>query len=129
MDPTKTGVLETYDALGRLPLHYGALYGLAGVCQLILNSLQEWGQSSSAAREAVLSADSEGYTPLHSAVVRNHAAVTRLFLDTLRMAYQNDDEARDQHLRSVLGGLLPALNFQYDDIVHLLVSSHIDINY
>lgn len=127
---SQKGVLQADDALGRLPLHYGALYGLTAICQSILNYLQEWGQGSFAAREAVLSADSEGCTPLHSAVIRNHAAVTRLFLDTLESKYQTGDEARDQHLKSVLGGLLlVALKSQYDDVVHLLVSSHIDINH
>jgi len=130
LGPSQKVVLQADDALGRLPLHYGALYGLSAICQSILNSLQVWGPGSSAAREAVLSTDSEGHTPLHCAVIHNHAAVTGLFLDTLEMDYQNSDEARDQHLMSVLGGLLlVALKSQYDDTVHLLVSTHIDISH
>jgi glycerophosphodiester phosphodiesterase len=130
LGPGQNGILQADDTLGRLPLHYGALYGFTAICQSILNSLQKWGQDSSAAGEAVLSVDSEGYTPLHFAVIRNHPAVASLFLDTLEMNYQTGDEARNQHLRSVLGGLLlVALKSQYDDIVHLLVTSHIDINH
>lgn len=127
--PSERGVLQVGDVFGRLPLHYAARYGLTSICQSILDSLQDL-EDSSAAREAVLSTDSEGYTPLYFAVIRNHAAVTRLFLETLEMDHQTGDEARDEHLRSVLGGLLhPALKSQYNDMVHLLVSSHIDINH
>jgi glycerophosphodiester phosphodiesterase len=127
---SQKGVLQADDALGRLPLHYGALYGLSAICQSILTSLQQCGQDSSAAREAVLSVDSEGSTPLHSAVICNHAAVTKLFLDTVEIDYPTGDEATDQRLRSALGALLlVALRSQYDDIVHLLVSTHFDINH
>jgi glycerophosphodiester phosphodiesterase len=126
----QNAVLQTKYALGRLPLQYGALYGLTAICQSILNSLQERERSTSAAAEAVLSVDCGGYTPLHSAVIRNDEAITRLFLDTLKMHYQTGDEAGDRHLRSLLGGLLLiALKSQYDDVVYLLVPSHIDINH
>jgi glycerophosphodiester phosphodiesterase len=131
LGPSQKSVLQANDALGRLPLHYGALYGLSAICQSILNSLQQWGQDSSAAKEAILSADSEGCTPLHSAVTQNHTTVTKPFLDAVEMDYPSGDEVTDQQLRSVLGDLLlVALKSQYDDdIVHLLVSTHVDINH
>jgi glycerophosphodiester phosphodiesterase len=130
LGPSQSSVLQANDTLGRLPLHYGAIYGLTAICQSILNSLQKSGHGSSAAGEAVLSVDSEGYTPLHSAVIHNHPAVTRLFLDTLEMNYQTGNEARDKYMRSVLGGLLVvALKSQHDNLVHLLVSSHIDVSH
>ena len=129
LGPSQKGVLLADDALGRLPLHYGALYGLTAICQSILDSLQRCGQDSSAAGKAVLLVDSEGYTPLHYAVIRNHAAVAMLFIDILKMNYRTADKASDQDLRSVLGGLLRvALKYQYDDLIHLLVTSYIDIN-
>ncbi len=124
------GVLQADDALERLPLHYAALYGLTTICQSILNSLQKWGQDSSAAGEAVLSVDFEGYTPLHYVVIRNHTAVARLFAKILEIDRQAADEAQDQHRRNILGGrLLVALKYQYDGLVRLLVTNHIDINH
>ncbi|KAI9771312.1 MAG: hypothetical protein M1840_002282 [Geoglossum simile] len=120
----RKGVLLAKDGLGRLSLHYGALYGLSTICQSILNSS---GQDPAATSEAVLSVDSAGYTPLHYAVIRRYVEVARLFLDTLDRNYENGDEARNQHLGNLLGGLLiVALKYQYDDIVHLLITGRID---
>lgn len=128
--PNSLHVLQAEDAHGRLSLHYSALYGLTSICQLILNSLQELGQGSFAAEEAILSVDYKGSTPLHYAVTRSHSAVTKLFLDTLEMNYQTGDEVKEQHVRSVLSNLLQvALKYQFDEVVHLLLPSHIDINH
>lgn len=128
--PNSKQVLQADDALGRLSLHYSALYGLTSICQLLLNSLQELGPGSSAAEEAILSVDYDGCTPLHYAVIHNHTAVTRLFLDTLEMNYQIGDNVKDQKVSCVLGNLLHvALKYQYDEVVHLLALSRVDINH
>jgi glycerophosphodiester phosphodiesterase len=130
LGPKQKVVLEAQDALGRLPLHYAALYGLTAICQSILKSLQDCGQGSSAALDAILSADAEGYTPIQLAVGRGHTTVAELFLGVLEPSCQTVDESRGQHLRSVLGGLLfVVLRSQYDVLVQLFASSHIDINH
>ena len=127
---SRADVLLAKDALGRHPLHYGALYGLTAICQSILNSLQEWAQYSFAAEEAILSVDDEGYTPLHSAVICNHTSVTQLFLDTLQTNSRSSDEARDRHLEEILTCLLfIALKSQSDEIVHLLLHSRVDMEH
>ncbi|KFY97528.1 hypothetical protein V498_02020 [Pseudogymnoascus sp. VKM F-4517 (FW-2822)] len=113
LGPSQRSVLQITDTFGRLPLRYAARYGLTAICQSILDSLHDFKQGTSAVREAVLSKDSEGYTPLYSGV-----------------GYQTSDQAKDEHLRSVLSDLLLlALRSRYDDIVHLLISSHININH
>jgi glycerophosphodiester phosphodiesterase len=130
LGPRQRVVLEAQDAFGRLPLHYAALYGLTAISQSILNSLQKCGQSSSAALDAILSVDSEGYTPIHLAVARGHTTIAKLFLAVVELNFQTGDDLRDQHLRGVLGDLLfIVLRYQYDDLVQLLVFSHIDINH
>jgi glycerophosphodiester phosphodiesterase len=124
--PDYHNVMEADDIFRRQPLHYGALYGLTSVCQAILNFLQGPGQDISASRKALLSADFEGFTPLHFALTCNFVPLVRIFLDALDSGYGTGDNAEDDDLRSVLGGLLLALRFQYDGIVYLLSGRHID---
>lgn len=122
--------LQADDALGRLPLHYSALYGLTSICQLILDSLQGFGDGSFAAEEAILSVDYEGCTSLHYAVIHNHTAVTRLLLDILEINYKTGDKVKNQKVSCLLGNVLHvALQYQYNEVVHLLVSSRVDIDH
>jgi glycerophosphodiester phosphodiesterase len=129
LGPRQIYVLQAKDTVGRSPLHHGARYGLLGVCQTILESLQNLDQNPSAARDAILSVDSTGRSPLQYALIHNHQTVTKFFLDRLENDFQTDNEARNQETRNVLGNLLiVALRYQHDGIVSLLASSHVDLS-
>lgn len=125
----KSESLQAKDPFGRLPLHYGARYGLAGVCHSILKSLQDLDQNSSP-RDAILAVDSEGHSPLQYALIYNHKAVVRLFLDSLEIDYQGDDEARNHETRKTLSDLLTvSIRYQHDEVARHLMSSYIDISH
>lgn len=130
LGPRSKDVLQTKDAVGRLPLHYSAIYGLAEICQSILESLHDGHRDTSADGKAILTADNEAFTPLHWAVICGHIEITRLFLTTLDADLQTVNEAQDQHLHGTLSSLLLiALRYQDDDMVRLLASSHIKISH
>ncbi|KAB8258073.1 humps family-domain-containing protein [Aspergillus pseudonomiae] len=113
------GILLEKDAFGRLPLHYSAMYGLPGICGLILDLSRKSGQEYPA--RLIMSLDSQRHTPLHHAVINNHALVTKAFLKALEPMQQTNDEAKNYDLINILNTLLViAIKYQYDDIVLLL---------
>ncbi|KAK2754570.1 hypothetical protein FQN54_006971 [Arachnomyces sp. PD_36] len=123
-------VLRAEDTICRLPLHYGARYGLTDVCHSILESLQGLDRDPFASRDAILSQDSGHESPLKCAIVRNHEAVIKLFLDRLEMSYQRGDETKNEDTRKALSKLLNvALRYQHDEAVSLLLGSHVDLSY
>ncbi|KAB8215504.1 humps family-domain-containing protein [Aspergillus novoparasiticus] len=111
-------ILLERDAFGRNPLHYGAIYGLPGICELLLELSQKSGQEYPA--HLIMSLDSQRSTPLHYAVINNHALVTKTFLKALEPMMKTNDEARKSNLINILRDLLAvAIKYQYDDIVRL----------
>lgn len=122
-------ILQAKDSFGRLPLHYGARYGLAGICHYILKCLHDINKNSGA-REAILSVDSEGHSPLQYALIHNHGAVVRLLLRKLEMDYQVGDEVRNHETRIIISDLLViSIRYQHDEALRHLMSSHIDQNH
>ncbi|KNG83260.1 putative ankyrin repeat-containing protein, partial [Aspergillus nomiae NRRL 13137] len=112
------GILLEKDAFGRLPLHYASMYGLPGICELILDLSRKSGQEYPA--RLIMSLDSQQYTPLHYAVINNHALVTKAFLKALEQMQQTHGEAKNYDLINILNDLLViAVKYQYDDIVLL----------
>ncbi|GMG03784.1 unnamed protein product [Aspergillus oryzae] len=111
-------VLLEKDAFGRHPLHYGAIYGLPGICELLLDLSQKSGQEYPA--RLIMSLDSQRFTPLHYAVINNHALVIKAFLKALEPMMQTNDESSKYILIDILRDLLAiAIKYQYDDIVRL----------
>ncbi|OOO07236.1 glycerophosphoryl diester phosphodiesterase [Aspergillus oryzae] len=97
-------VLLEKDAFGRHPLHYGAIYGLPGICELLLDLSQKSGQEYPA--RLIMSLDSQRFTPLHYAVINNHALVIKAFLKALEPMMQTNDESSKYILIDILRDLL-----------------------
>ncbi|EAQ90721.1 hypothetical protein CHGG_02656 [Chaetomium globosum CBS 148.51] len=123
-------VLLHADALGRLGLHYAAVYGLAGVCRHILSCMAEWGWSTRRRHQAIFTCDAAGETPLDLAVDRGHAAVVRALLEALGgdvVENEHEEEAMPQHLssgRMPLGRLLlTAIQAGFEDVFSALLSA------
>lgn len=114
------------DVLGRLPLHYGSLYGLTAVCESITISLRAW--ESGCHEEAISFPDSIGLTPLHYAVIHNHIAVARILLNSCASRSASEMGTRTDELANLLSDLLViAIRYQFDEMVSTLQSfrSHI----
>lgn len=130
LGPRSRDVLQAKDTVGRLPLHYGAIYGLTLFCQSILESSHDQHLDTSATGKALLTADNEGFTPIHWSIICGHTEITRLFLTALDTDVQTVDEAHDKHLIATLNGLLlSVLRYQDDDMVRLIASSRINVSY
>lgn len=127
--PSQRHALREKDSFGRLPLHYAAQYGIIDACQAILKRMQDWGQLTvTSDADLTLLQDSEEYTPLHLGIIGGHTAVTRTLLDFHKMSVNKI--ADDQHMTTSLGSLLViALTSGYFEIVKLLVSTRVSVNY
>src|SRR5208282_4591424 len=60
------------DFNGRMPLHYGAFYGLYKACELVTYYMREWNLIQDVLWDEEIWQDSEGLTPLHLAVMGSH---------------------------------------------------------
>jgi glycerophosphodiester phosphodiesterase len=115
--------LLAIDCLGRLSLHYGALYGFGKVCQTIIHHTHTWGQGQ--VSRLIFTLDSQGYTPFHYAVVENHVAVARVFINILLEEIQSSGKP-DKNIRSNMQNLLNiAIRYQFGDMVELLGESQL----
>ncbi|KAK2882613.1 hypothetical protein FQN49_000185 [Arthroderma sp. PD_2] len=120
-------VLLMPDAAGMTPLHYSAQYGLTKICEIIPQALQRW---NTLPGEAILATDSTDLTPLHWSVIRGHIQITHIFLTALDENACATAKDENEHLSGILNELLfIALKNQNDDLVQLLASSRININY
>ncbi|KAE8335852.1 hypothetical protein BDV24DRAFT_155688 [Aspergillus arachidicola] len=112
-------ILFEKDAFGHLPLHYSAYYGLPGICEMILNLSQSWGQEYTS--RLIMSTGPQRHTPLHYAVINNHAMVIKAFLKPLETTMQASDEGQNYELFNILNDILVvAIRYQHDDTVRLL---------
>ncbi|KAJ5108608.1 hypothetical protein N7456_005283 [Penicillium angulare] len=109
------------DYLGRLPLHYGALYGREAACKTILRHAKVQGQGSS----HILSPDARGYTPFHYAVVENNFAVAQVFLNALVTEHERDTKLDGNHMNKIQELLNISIRYQLDDMVLLLGASQL----
>lgn len=92
-------VVQEKDTLGRLPLHYSAVYGLPEVCELLLLAMAanpaskaEVGVSAKVSKHAARIntaslEDTEGLTPLHLAISTNHMETILRLKDTIPDAH------------------------------------------
>ncbi|PGH05743.1 hypothetical protein AJ80_08300 [Polytolypa hystricis UAMH7299] len=121
----KADVFVMPDSLGRVSLHYAAMYGLSPFCEMILKCLRIKDYEPSIAENAILLRDSAGYTPLHYTVINGYSSITKLFLEVL--GKQPRDAAVGDLERLLEELLIIAIRYQHDDIVSLLVQ--IDIRH
>ena len=79
--------LVAKDFYGRMPLHYGASYGIYKACELIVYYMKEWKLVTEPLRwDTRVWQDTEGLTPLHLAVMNGH----EITLNTLFDSEQSD---------------------------------------
>ena len=119
------------DSFGRLPIHHAAYYSLFEVCQEILKHMEGPKEPRlSFTSNASLLPDAEGFTALHLAVITGDAAVTRILLENHRNIPDKEKMA-DSPFPKLLPGILltSALKLKVSEIVQLLCTSDIDVNY
>lgn len=123
--------LNKKDSFGRLPIHHAAYYGLFEVCREILKHMEGPKEPRlSFTSNASLLADAEGFTALHLAVITGNAAVTRLLLENHRNI-RDREKIADSPFPKLLPGVLltSALKLKVSEIVQLLCTSDLDVNY
>ncbi|KAJ5738107.1 hypothetical protein N7493_001262 [Penicillium malachiteum] len=113
--------ISARDYIGRLSLHYAALFGLESVCQTILHHASDQEQAAS----FIFSTDAQGYTPFHYAVIENRVAVARTFLDILMAENRTSGETKKDIMSKIQSLLNIAIRYQLDDIVTLLAVSQL----
>ncbi|KAK2808001.1 hypothetical protein FQN50_005083 [Emmonsiellopsis sp. PD_5] len=109
----KPEILRTPDGVGRITLHYAAIYGLLPVCELILTAIEEEG-GLPLVQADILTEDPSLLTPLHYAAIHGHATVTRLFLQALG---KTDASITTE---------TPTLQRAFDDALHIAIRSQDD---
>ena len=131
LSPEQRPAALSKDQHGRLPLHYAAEYGLMAVTVKLLETVHTWRlYDESDPFDAALWQDTEGFAPFHLAVMHGHYGTVRALLFA--------DHEAEQSMRTLLTGkhaeksgnaLARATKFNYFEIVKLLVSVGIDVNY
>lgn len=129
--PNQRKAMMTKDSYGRLPLHYGAEYGIVVVCEIIMSYMQSWGQFNvEKGIDAPEWQDNEGLAPLHLSVIGGHPLTTKALLHAENWHGQNEGKAamrRDISKSSAVLALATKANFT--TIVKLLVEAGVDINW
>ncbi|KAA6406686.1 MAG: glycerophosphodiester phosphodiesterase gde1 [Lasallia pustulata] len=129
--PQQRTALQAKDIYGRMPLHYAAQYGIVVICQIIIASMQNWGQFEvTEGIDAPIWQDTEGLAPLHLSVIGGHPLTTKTLLEAEDWRGANDHKAavrRQMSKSSAILALATKANFVV--IVKLLVDAGVDINY
>ena len=111
------------DSYGRMPLHYGAQFGIVPVCKTLMNYMKEWGVFD--VENGIDSPewqDNEGLAPLHLAVSGGHLLTTNALLE----AVGTQNAMTSEQSGAIL---LLATKSNYYNIVRLLVDSSVNINH
>ncbi|KAJ5799446.1 uncharacterized protein N7518_001514 [Penicillium psychrosexuale] len=122
----KKDILSTKDTFGRLSLHYGALHGVAFICQSIVDYAHVWGPGFSS--RLILTPDCQRLTPFHYAVINNHVGVAKVFLKTLMSEIESRQDVQTESLvKNHLNDMLKlAIRYKHDGIVFLLARCYFD---
>lgn len=123
MKPSQYHAVVAKDSYGRMPLHYGAQFGILAVCKTLMKHMKEWGVFQ--VENGIDSPewqDNEGMAPLHLAVMGGHLLTTKALLEAV------DPQSATNSAQS--GAiLLLATKSNYFNIVKLLVDSGVNINH
>jgi len=118
--------LVARDINGRLPLHYGAFYGLYKACELLAQYMRDWNLVHDPVYFDDLQwEDTEGLTPLHLAVMGSH----RLTLKALLEAEKRDPFTTIIRPVSTQSILILAVKENAPEIVAQLIHAGMDLNY
>lgn len=120
------------DIFGRSPLHYASQYGLAEVCQIILQHIQiREAPGSIALAHAILSLDYEGHTPLHLAVTNGHTSSVSALLEFLHVRDVALETMTDMDVCTTLAKLTNVtIRSNFTEINKLFLETyHSDVNY
>lgn len=127
--PHQRPALLAKDASGRTPLHYGAKYGFRIVCEIIIKHLKAWDMFD--VKQGIDGEnwqDNEGWAPLHLSVMGGFPLTTRALLDSENPKCDTGASGRTRVSKSG-AALALATKSNFVNIVKLLVSAGIDINY
>lgn len=129
--PCQQAALITKDSYGRLPLHYGAQYGVVVVCEILMSFMQRWGQFNvEKGIDAPEWQDNEGLAPLHLSVMGGHPLTTKALLDAENWHGRNDGQVAMRHKISKSSAVLTlATKSNFTTIVQLLVTAGVNINW
>ncbi|KAI9774276.1 MAG: Glycerophosphocholine phosphodiesterase [Geoglossum simile] len=129
--PRHRPALQAKDSYGRMPLHYAAQFGFAAICQVIINRMQEWGQFDiSDGIDSPTWQDAEGWAPLHLSVIGGHPLTTEVLLDAEQWGGECVYSMGLRKSVSKSSAVLAlATKANSVDIVKLLVTAGVDINY
>ena len=117
--------LISRDFNGRMPLHYGAFYGLYKACELMTHYMREWSLIQDVRWDEEVWQDSEGLTPLHLAVMGGYKLTVKALLDA-----ENRDPLSIA-IRHVHGQPILTLGVKENstDIVEQLIQAGMDLNF
>lgn len=131
MQPHQRVALAAKDSYGRLPLHYGAQYGIVVVCQVLMARMQEWGLFHvEKGIDAPEWQDNEGLAPLHLSVMGGHPLTTKALLDGENWkGFSNEKASMRRNISQSSAVLALATKSNFVEIVKLLVNAGVDINW
>lgn len=119
---TQLYLLQGENTLGRLPLHYAAIFGLSGVCRKILAVGQESAPASPQSK-VLIARDKLGLTPLDYAVRRGHTGVATILL----AVYVPPNCLTESHSMDTRDFLNTAIASRYLDIARLLIDKGLGV--
>lgn len=121
---TQLHLLNSRDRLGRLPLHYAALYGFDGVCHEIMSVTRD-SLGASQLGKLSFTPDKLNLTPLDYAVQRGYAAVAELLLEVHETPYCHG-RPRSTDTTDLLN---TAIASRYLDVARLLIKKGWGLRY
>lgn len=121
--PSQYHAIVAKDSYGRMPLHYGAQFGIVAVCKTLMKYMKEWGVFKvENGFDSPEWQDNEGLAPLHLAVTGGHLLTTKALLEAVGPRNATTSEQSGAIL-------LLATKSNYYNIVKLLVDSGANINH
>jgi glycerophosphodiester phosphodiesterase len=130
LQPTQRSGLMARDSAGRTPLHFAAEFGARALCEVIVEHLQSWKLFDvSQGIDGPIWQDEEGWAPLHLSVIGGHPRTTQYLLDTERAKAAGTTASVRRSSPKSSAVLALAVKSNFIEVVRILVSAGIDINY
>jgi glycerophosphodiester phosphodiesterase len=130
LQTTQRSGLMARDNAGRTPLHFAAEFGARAICELIVEHLQAWHMFD--VRQGIDGPnwqDEEGWAPLHLSVIGGHPRTTQYLLDSEKVTGADATPSVRRGSPKSSAVLALAVKANFIEVVRILVSAGIDINY